>query len=38
MVESLGWTKFYIVCGLIAIPGILLSLRVKEDKSGYITI
>lgn len=38
IVESFGWISFYIFCALIALPGILLSLRVKEDKSGAISI
>lgn len=38
IVDSFGWVTFYIFCALIAIPGILLSLRVKEDKAGVISI
>lgn len=38
LVESFGWISLYIFCGLIAIPGILLSLRVKEGKDGVISI
>lgn len=38
IVEAFGWVSFYIFCALIAIPGILLALRVKEDESGVISI
>ncbi len=38
LVESLGWSMFFIFCGLIAIPGIFLSLKIKEDEKGYISI
>ncbi len=38
MVEAFGWITFYIICALIAIPGILISLRVKEDKAGVFSI
>ncbi|MEZ4813769.1 MAG: MFS transporter [Bdellovibrionota bacterium] len=38
IVEAVGWTSFYIFCGLVAIPGILLSLRVKENSNGEISL
>jgi PAT family beta-lactamase induction signal transducer AmpG len=38
IVDAFGWVPFYIFCALIAIPGIFLSLRVKEDKAGVISI
>lgn len=38
IVESFGWISFYLFCGVIAIPGIMLSLRVKEDQNGIISI
>ncbi len=38
MVEWMGWSTFFIFCGLIAIPGILLSLKIKEDAEGRISI
>jgi len=38
MVEQMGWTAFFIFCGLIAVPGIFLSLKIKEDEQGVISI
>lgn len=34
MVASLGWIDFYIVCGLFAIPGLLLLLYLKPHTVG----
>jgi len=28
IVESLGWTRFYLLCALVAVPGMLLLLRI----------
>jgi MFS transporter, PAT family, beta-lactamase induction signal transducer AmpG len=38
MVAWMGWITFFITCALIAIPGMILALRVREDKSGQLTI
>lgn len=38
MVEWMGWVPFFVVCALIAIPGTLMSLKIKEGPDGAITI
>jgi PAT family beta-lactamase induction signal transducer AmpG len=30
LAEYLGWTAFFIVCGLVAIPGLFLILKIKD--------
>jgi len=37
LVEWLGWIPFFILCGLVAIPGIFMSLAIKEDDGGMIS-
>lgn len=32
MVDSLGWAGFYYACALIALPGILLAFKLKNDE------
>ena len=40
MVEQIGWTSFFLVCTALAIPGMLMLLKVapwseKSDKTNY---
>jgi len=36
IVEAVGWTQFYIICAVVAIPGMLLLIKVApwNDRSG----
>lgn len=38
MVEAMGWVPFFVVCGIIAVPGIFMSLKIREGADGSITI
>ncbi len=38
LVGWFGWFFFFVFCGVIAVPGILLSLKIKEDVHGSISI
>lgn len=36
MVESLGWSQFFISCGVLAIPGILLAAYIHRRGMGFV--
>lgn len=38
LVQWMGWAAFFVFCGVVAVPGILLSLKIKEDEQGAISI
>ena len=38
LVGWMGWNAFFIFCGVIAVPGIFLALKIKEDPQGNISI